>query len=162
MMNQRKKPKRRRAVTVLKVLAGLILLIVLLFIFVPAPADATARAKISEALLAMSPARTELAGLCEKGGWETGVTYESLGLPKFIPDNYVQEIGVRVISSQRAVVRAKLMEIRSDIIANWSTLTIPAGAILEFEVRCTNGVASAGPSLGTNVPRKYLPQYLRP
>jgi hypothetical protein len=154
---------RKYLVLTLKILGGLFGLLLLLFIFLPTYCDSTARAKISEVLLESSSVTTKLIDHCEAGTLVAGMSHESLGLPDpYKPGRYTQKLVVNVDSPQRARVTRTLEDIHSDFSVIWSTLAIPAGAIVETEVQCNDGVPFRAPGKGTTVPKMYLPTFLRP
>ena len=147
----------------LKILAGLFGVLLLLFIFLPTYCDATASAKISEAILESHEAISKIVDECEAGTLVAGMTHESLGLPDpYPPGRYTQKLVARVDDPQRARVTSTLGDIYSDFSVIWSTLAIPAGAILEIEVQCNDGVPFRALGKGTTVPEMYLPSSLRP
>lgn len=147
----------------LKILGGLFGLLILAVIFLPSYCDSTARAKISEALLESASVMTTLGDHCQAGTLVAGMSHESLGLPDlYQPGRYTQKLVVRVESRQRALVISTLEDIHTDFSVLWSTLAIPAGAILETEIQCNDGVPFRAPGKGTTIPEKYLPQSLRP
>ena len=147
----------------LKILGGLFGLLVLAVIFLPSYCDSTARAKISEVALESSSVITTLINHCQAGTLVAGMSHEFLGLPDlYQPGRYTQKLVVRVESPQRALIISTVEDIHNDFFALWSTLAIPAGAILEREIQCNEGVPFLAPGKGTTIPEKYLPQSLRP
>jgi len=147
----------------LKILGGLFGLLIALFFLLPTYCDSTARAKIAEVALESSSVVTALTDHCVAQTLVAGMSHESLGLPDpYKPGRYTRNLVVRVESPQRALVISNLEDINSDFSVLWSTLAIPAGAILEIEVQCNDGVPFRAPGKGTTVPTMYLPQSLRP
>jgi hypothetical protein len=147
----------------LKILGGLFGLLILAVIFLPSYCDSTARAKISEVALESASVITTLTERCQAGTLVAGMSHEALGLPEvYQPGRYTQKLVVRVESPQRALIISTVKDIHNDFSVLWSTLAIPAGAILESEIQCNDGVPFLAPGKGTTIPEKYLPQSLRP
>ena len=154
---------RKYLVRTLKILGGLFGLLFLAFILLPSYCDSTPRAKISEALLESASVMTTLSEHCAAGTLVAGMSHESLGIPDlYQPGRYTEKLVVRVESPQRALVINTLKDINSDFSILWSTRAIAAGAILETEIQCNDGVPFRAPGKGTTVPVKYLPSSLRP
>jgi hypothetical protein len=147
----------------LKIIGGLFGLLILAVIFLPSYCDSTARAKISEALLESSTARNKLMDHCRAGTLVAGMSHESIGLPQpYEPGRFTQSLVVYVESPQRARITSTLRDIHSDFSVIWSSLAIPAGAVLETEFECNDGDWTFDPGKGTTVPEMYLPSSFRP
>jgi hypothetical protein len=147
----------------LKIIGGLFGLLVLAVLVLPTYCDSTPRAKVAEAYLESTPAINALYEHCMRGTLVNGMTHEQLGLPDSLElSRYVQNIVVRVESPQRALIIITLGDITSDLSVIWSSLELPAGAILETEFQCNDGLPAVMPGKGTTVPVKYLPKSMPP
>jgi hypothetical protein len=147
----------------LKIFGALFALLVLAFIFLPSYCSDTAGAKIAEASMWSRTGINKLVEHCEAGTLVAGMSHEALGLDETAkPGQYIQKMVVVVDSPQRARVITTLDDITNDLSVIWSSVAVPAGAVIETEFQCDDKKWTYGAGKGTTVPVRYLPSSLRP
>lgn len=147
----------------LKILGGLFGLLILGVIVLPTYCDDSPSAKIAEAYMWSRTGINKLVEHCEAGTLVAGMSHAALGLEDPLkPGAHIQKVVVRVDSPQRARVITALEDITNDFSGIWSSVAIPAGAIIETEFHCIDRKWTYGPGNGTTVPTQYLPSSLRP